>query len=317
MFKFFSRMSKVISITLASVIISFGLTACQEKEITFGLLCGKGLDDGTNTFMTLLSQGAKRTNSVQGIHTEVVYFENEMLMEKHKEVVGDYDYIISVMSNLDNTENYPEQKYVLVESDLEAPNVLSLMVDNWQAGYSAGVLAAGISETNTIGIVLGKQVATQEDFLNGYLSGAKSVRSDINVIHNYTNSWTDVEIGKNIALSQYSQGADILFSVAAGVVNAAAEVNKLVIGIDVNQNGIAPNCVVASIVKHSDVMLESAIQDVKKNGFKPQVSYYGFENGTIEVDFDGSAVPVSDSVKASLEDAINKLKSGEVSKSKN
>ena len=77
------------------------------------------------------------------------------------------------------------------------------------------------------------------DFLVGYIAGAKSVDEDIKVYVSYIGSWDDTAKGKETAIAQYNQGVDIIFPAAEqaglGCVEAAAEMNKYIIGVDSDQ----------------------------------------------------------------------------------
>jgi basic membrane protein A len=73
--------------------------------------------------------------------------------------------------------------------------------------------------------------------------------------------------GKELALSQYNQGVNVIFhasgSTGLGVFEAARQTNKLAIGVDADQYGEAPGYVLTSMVKGVDNAVFDAIQRVK------------------------------------------------------
>ena len=67
-------------------------------------------------------------------------------------------------------------------------------------------------------------------------------------------------------MALYGQGSDIVFNVAGptgeGVLQASASASKYSIGVDIDQCGVAPGHVVASMMKHADVAVYNLIKDV-------------------------------------------------------
>jgi basic membrane protein A len=96
-------------------------------------------------------------------------------------------------------------------------------------------------------------------FETGYEEGARAVNPNIKVIDNYVGvtdaAWNNPGKGKELALSQIGQGADVIFTAAGNSglgafdaveqygKNAQGEANKFVIGVDSNQNGVKPGFV--------------------------------------------------------------------------
>jgi basic membrane protein A len=97
-------------------------------------------------------------------------------------------------------------------------------------------------------------------FEAGYVAGVRHVRPDVQVLVGYAGvrpeAFADPVRGKEIALSQIDQGADVVFHAAGvtglGVIEAARERGRLAIGVDSNQNDVAPGTVLTSMVKRVD-----------------------------------------------------------------
>lgn len=116
-----------------------------------------------------------------------------------------------------------------------------------EGSFLAGALAAlittsGIPKTNpepVIGFLGGVDIPVINDFLVGYIEGAKYVNPEIKVLISYVGSFNDPAKGKEISLAMYRHGADIIFNVAAntgiGLLEAAKEVDRWVIGVDSDQ----------------------------------------------------------------------------------
>jgi len=84
--------------------------------------------------------------------------------------------------------------------------------------------------------------------------------------------------GKELALSQYAQGADIIYHASGvtglGVFEAAREMKKYAIGVDMDQWNAAPGYVLTSMVKKGNVAVYDIIRawkEKKFNGGKAEV----------------------------------------------
>ena len=147
------------------------------------------------------------------------------------------------------------------------PNLTGLIFHEDQSGYLAGALAAQLSETGTIGAVLGTDlVPPVVAFKEGYEAGAKAINPDINIISTYHPggmdvAFTDPEWGAATARQAMDQGADVIFG-AGGItgngalqeVATAAEAGDTVfcIGVDTDQWETLPaahSCLVSSAMK--------------------------------------------------------------------
>jgi basic membrane protein A len=157
--------------------------------------------------------------------------------------------------------DFPRVSFVLIDGRVEgAANVASVLFREQEGSFLVGALAALKSETGTLGFVGGMDVPLIHRFEAGYVAGARHVRPDVKVLVGYAGvrpeAFADPVRGKEIALSQIDQGADIVFHAAGvtglGVIEAARERGRLAIGVDSNQNDVAPGTVLTSMVKRVD-----------------------------------------------------------------
>lgn len=161
----------------------------------------------------------------------------------------DYDLILTISSNCDDAlieaaEEYPDQLFVNLDTDLEeAPdNVYIMSTHSNEMSYLAGVAAAlKAKELNedTIGFIGGMDIPGINEFLVGYIDGAQYVNPDIKVNSSYVGSFTDSAAGKEKGLLQFNSGVSIIYAAAGqsglGVIDAAVEKGKLIIGVDSDQ----------------------------------------------------------------------------------
>ena len=186
-------------------------------------------------------------------------------------VDDEYDLIIGIGYKLadaieDAAEDYPDQKFAIVDHSYEKQpeNVTSLLFENNVAAYLVGLIAGQMTETDKVAFIGGMESVVIKEFEVGYKAGVKDANPDAEVLVQYANSFSDSALGKSIATSMFANGVDIVFpcagAVGNGSIEAAKEANKLAIGVDKDQNYLAPDHVITSAMKNVNI----AIADVVK-----------------------------------------------------
>lgn len=179
---------------------------------------------------------------------------------------------------------FPDVHFVLVDGELDnVPNVASLVFREQEGSFLVGAIAALSSKTGTIGFVGGMDVPLIHKFQAGYTAGAKHVRPETKVLVGYAGvrpeAFADPVRGKEIGLAQISKGADVLFHAAGvtglGVIEAARERGVYAIGVDANQNHVAPGTMLTSMVKRVDVAIHDTIVAVKNGTFQGGLREFG------------------------------------------
>jgi basic membrane protein A len=181
---------------------------------------------------------------------------------------------------------FPQKHFAIVDSEVNAPNVRSLMFEEHEGSFVVGAIAALTSKTGKIGFVGGMDIPLIRRFQMGYEAGAKQVTPRITVIANFvgvtSEAWNNPPKGKELALAQYNAGADIIFAAAGasglGVLDAAEEEKKLAIGCDSNQDWTKPGFVLTSMLKRVDEAVYSTIEEAKAGKFAGGVKRFGLAN---------------------------------------
>jgi basic membrane protein A len=156
---------------------------------------------------------------------------------------------------------------------------------------------AGINEDKIIGAVGGDVDPVINAFIFAYTNGAHSVDPDIQVESKFLGSWDDTAKGKQAALQLYDQNADVVFQIAAaaglGVLQAAEERGLYAIGVDTNQNDLAPGHVVASDLKNVGQAIVDVYKTINDGTYQPgQVLEYGLASGGVDVTFEAQQQPL-------------------------
>ncbi len=170
-----------------------------------------------------------------------------------------------------------------------ADNAASLVFKEHEGSYLVGMIAARKSQTNTLGFIGGMDIPLIHRFEKGYEEGAKSVNPNIKVIENYVGvndgAWNNPGKGKELAVAQIGKGADVIFTAAGnsglGAFDAAEQYNKLVIGVDSNQNWVKPGFVLTSMVKRVDNAVYQIVGDTVAGHFQGGLHVFGLDNNGI------------------------------------
>ena len=123
--------------------------------------------------------------------------------------------------------------------------------------------------------------------------------------------------GAELAKSQIDRGADVVYHAAGGtglgVIQAAADAGKLAIGVDSNQNGLAPGSVLTSMLKRVDVAAYETFKDAMDGNFSSGVRSLGVAEGGVDWALDeNNASLITADIKAAVEQARKDILSGKV-----
>ena len=228
-------------------------------------------------------------------------------------------------------QDYPDIKYIIFDAAVDYSagdysNVYSISYKSNEAAYLAGIMAANMSETGILGFLGGADGAVINDFMIGYIEGAKSVNPDIKVICGYVDDYSDSPKCKEMALAQYNQGADFIFTAAGasgiGTLEAAKETGKYAIGVDSDQAMLYKDSdpeqaelIPASVMKNVDATLVRAYEMIL-DGTLPwgEEESLGLSDGAVGLsdnEFYQRLVP--DDVKKQIEEASDAIAKGDIS----
>lgn len=224
---------------------------------------------------------------------------------------GSYDVIIvgtwQMLEALTNAANdYPDQKFIYFDEmfDFSAggeENVYNVMYKQNEVSYLVGAAAAMMTTSEEldkvdpsnkiIGFLGGMENSVIKDFLVGYIQGAKDIDEEIQVALAYVGNFYDSAAGKDMALTQYQNGADVGYNVAGsaglGQIEAAADSNKYAFGVDSDQAALLPDYaenIPSSALKNVGNSLIRAIKADMEGSLEYGVlEYLGFAEGGVEL----------------------------------
>ncbi|MCT4660661.1 MAG: BMP family ABC transporter substrate-binding protein [Tissierellales bacterium] len=233
-----------------------------EKALKVGMVTDVG---GVNdeSFNQSAWEGLVRAKDDLGI--EVNYIESkqdadyqtnlETMIDSENDLIWGIGYKMGD-ALLDSAKQNPDQKYAIIDysyGDSTPENIVGVVFHQEQCSFLVGYIAGKMTETNKVGFVGGMTGALIEQFEAGYKAGVKYANPNAEIASQYAESFSDAAKGKAIAQKMYNDGADIVFhaagNVGSGVIEAANEMGKWAIGVDRDQNYLAPDHVLTSAMK--------------------------------------------------------------------
>jgi basic membrane protein A len=224
-------------------------------------------------------------------------------------------------------KDYPGTDYVILNQVQPGANVASVLFQEQEGSYLAGALATmvamdskikGMSGKPVIGVIGGTKSVGIDKFIIGYIQGARAIDPNAEVKVAYSNNFGDPAVGLQMAKAMFDAGANVVYQVAGGtglgVIKAAKEAGKFAIGVDTDQDGIEPGSVLTSMVKRTDVAVETVMKDYA------DMKFPGGQTVTLGLAQDGVGLSpmkhTHDMIPASMldkvEDMKKKILSGEI-----
>lgn len=218
-------------------------------------------------------------------------------------------------------KEFPEVSFTIIDSVVDLPNVRSVIFKEQEGSYLVGMMAMLASQSGKVGFIGGMDIPLISKFSCGYKQGALATNKDGEVIANMTgttpSAWNDPVTGGELAKSQFARGADVVFAAAGGtglgVLQAAVDDDKLFIGVDSNQNHLAPGKILTSMVKRVDVAVAKAFMDAKEGTFTSGIQSLGLAEDGVGYAMDENNAPlVSAEMAAAVEATRLDIISGKI-----
>jgi basic membrane protein A len=308
--------------------------APADSDFSFALVMPNPLGD--RSFIDSSNRGAERAIEELGVQGTVIetngISEHEAALRGA--IQGDNDIVLGLAIDaellLSLAEEFPDQLFGApsdVFADSLPENVAAFQIDVHESSFLAGVVAGMMTETKTVGAVVGGDAPSLNQFFWGYKQGVLEVCPDCEVLVSYLGfEFSDPTLGLETALSQYEEGADIVFQIAGrsgeGVLEAANQTGNFAIGVDSNQDWIQPGNVIVSMLKRVDVTTYRLIENALNGEFQGGFSAIGMADGAAGLSWDEGSTTFEEEgpenmvaklpdVKAAVEDYRQQILNGE------
>jgi len=322
---------------------SVAVTAAKELDIMFvvtGNLGGGTNNDDVHKALKdyTAANGGKVSTFECNMNTSV--YETTLMQAAE---TGEYDLIVTgfgtMIEPLGNTAaKYPDQKFLIFDtsmdfSDGKNPNVISVQVQQSQGCFLAGALAAMMTtskdcefanDSKVVGFVGAMESTAVLDSLVSYIEGVNYIDSSIEVLYSFVGNHTDSALTKEVAMTQNSNGADVIFCVSnsdLAAADAALEKNFYAICVDADE---AMN--IAATSEATAEHIPTSVIKAYYNMVYPIVESFG--NGTAEwgthmkISYADGGVSLADNkyyeasvpaeIRTKLAEIAEKMKAGDI-----
>jgi len=205
---------------------------------------------------------------------------------------------------------HPELQFFVIDSEIDEGNIRGVYFREDEGAYLCGYLAARMSKTGKIGFIGGVKIPVIERFAGGYRNGALAAVNSTEVVEQFVaedyTGFNNPERASEMALDMYRTGCDVIFPAAGasglGVISAAVKARGQVIGVDMNQDSLAPGLVLTSMLKRVDLVVENIIKNICEGKNPATIKRsYGISDGVIGLtDFQLSSKVVGDELISEL-----------------
>lgn len=222
--------------------------------------------------------------------------------------------------------DFPDQNFMLVDDQLDEPNVASYEFKEEEGSFLVGALAALLSEqsfsagagetdpdSTSVGFVGGVDAPLIRRFQAGYEAGVAYATDDIDVSTSYVGDFADPSGGQEAALSMYESGVDVIYHAAGGsgvgVFQAAQSEGRFAIGVDSDQSlteADFDDVILASMVKRVDSAVYESVENVVNGEFEGGSAVeLGLESEGVSAVY-GNAI--GDEIPEEIKDEIDEIR---------
>jgi basic membrane lipoprotein Med (substrate-binding protein (PBP1-ABC) superfamily) len=186
--------------------------------------------------------------------------------------------------------DFPQTVFIVTSGDRNGPNFTGINFAFQDGAYLAGIAAGDVTRSNTIGVIGGTELPPVKTSFDAFAKGAQAINPNVKVLTSYIGNWEDVSAGREQALAQIGQGADVIFqnADAAGLgvfqaVKESQDKSVYIIGANSDQNALAPNVTLGSVVIDLPHALLMIAREVKNGLFISRPITYGAKDDVVKL----------------------------------
>lgn len=214
---------------------------------------------------------------------------------------------------------HPKTVFLTTGGETVRPNLAALSFAFDEPSFLAGMAAAALSKSGQVASVGGTELPPVKSSFMAFAEGAKLINPAIRVTTAYVGNWDDMSAGKEQALALMRRGVDVIFQNAdaagLGVFQAAKDrPGLLIVGSNSNQNAIAPEATIGSVVIDIPHAFLLVAKEVKENTFAGRVIRFGTRDDVVRWEPNSALwqrVPAA--VRARIDSVQAVMKKGEFS----
>lgn len=331
------RKLAMVSFVLALVILMTGVVSAQDVKRVAVVLDPVGVNPFLTQVVDKMAE-IKEAGTYPMDYSVIECADNTAWSENIRASVEEgYDLILAVGWQGADPLNevatqFPDRaQYVLIDTICDNPNVKSYIFKPQEAAYLIGIVAGMVSKDagkpeGPYGGVHANPGQGSFEWRYGYMEGIKSINPEVtndDFIFNYTKSYTDAPLAKELALQQAAQGCVFINAASAvadyGTFEAALEKGFYTSGQDSDQTSPDNPNILTTQTKYTGVVTEKIIDEFFSTGIQPGVVSLGLADGVVGATYitdDGvnqrNTEILTDEILAIAREAVEKIKSGEL-----
>ncbi len=207
----------------------------------------------------------------------------------------------------------PNTSFIAIDYEIDLPNVYSILFNEQEGTFLAGVLAGLATKSNHIGFIGGMDIPVIRRFAFGFEQGIRYVNPTARLTLDFAETrtdrpWSSPDVGRQLAEQQRAQGIDVIFPAAGGtgegVLAVMAENGLLGIGVDSNQNPLFPGRVLTSVIKNLERAVYVALVSYQRGLWNDRVKRLGIAQQGVDIVIDEYNRPlITDAMRDALTQA--------------
>ena len=189
----------------------------------------------------------------------------------------------------------------------QAENMRTYDSRTYEGAYMAGIIAGGMTKTNTIGVVGSIPIPEVIRNINSFTLGAQSVNPKVRTKVVWVNEWYNPPKETEAAQSLMNGGADVLMqnTDSSAVLQTAEKAGKYAFGWDSDMTAYGPKAHLASAIINWAPYYIKATREALDGGWKGGTGlWWGVKEGAIDI------VSISDKVPAEVKAKVEATKAG-------
>ncbi len=202
--------------------------------------------------------------------------------------------------------DYKDVKFEHATGYKTAENVRTYDARTYEGAYMAGVIAGGMTKSNTLGVVASVPIPEVIRNINSFTLGAQSVNPNVKTKVVWVNEWFSPPKETEAATSLINGGADVLFqnTDSPAVLKTAEEKGIRAFGWDSDMTAYGPKAHLGSSIINWQPYYSKAVKDVLEGTWTTGASWWGVKEGAIDL------VSVAEDVPAELKTKVQSIKDG-------
>ena len=195
-------------------------------------------------------------------------------------------------------------------------NVVGVSFNISEAVYLTGIIAADVTQRSKIGVVIGEDVPSQNEYAAAFYAGVLAERADIEIKGTYTGYGSGADFAQSIANQMYANKTDIIFagtgSANTGILESARRRDLYMIcsEIDLSEDREVPGNVLVSAVKYYDKVIYDLVIKYIDGELKGGYLKFGLKENGVGIIIPNDKLPVSEETLNKTETAKMKIIEG-------